>query len=231
LTIYLDPHRTRIANLLSKLQHLLAGIPLLYIGSQKLANNSPEPAVAALELGIGLAVCLTFLHELRAELRHSRAAHSRFGWFELAAGMLLIFESFHGATTKPGYLRPSFLAGTVTVGLGLFHKRLQARAQRRRYLKLDDDGFELRASRFRRTRLQWVELASIDLKGSKITFHQKTGGHRSIHWRLFRNGDEIRTAIMQHPAAAGLLTKPQPTVETPPPATESATSAFPSLRP
>lgn len=219
LTIYLDDHRTRAANLISKIQHLAAGVPLVYIGSQKLLNNTDELLIAILEVGIGLAVGAAFLQELRTTLRPSEASHPRFGWFELAAGILLIFEAFHGATTKLGYLRPAFLAGTVTIGLGLFHHRLQARARRRRYLKLDDAGLELRTHRFRWHKLKWGELDAIAVSESKIVFQKKNGRSRSVRLNMLRNADEIRTAILEHPACAELLSSSA----IPPPAVESST--------
>jgi len=47
------------------------------------------------------------LIELRAAIRHSKhdAAHGhpKVGWFDLAAGVLLIYEAFHGAHNKPVY--------------------------------------------------------------------------------------------------------------------------------
>jgi hypothetical protein len=219
LTIYLDDHRTRAANLISKLQHLAAGVPLVYIGGQKLLNNTDERLIAILELVIGLAVGVAFLQELRATLRPSETSHPRFGWFELAAGILLVFEAFHGATTKPGYLRPAFLAGTATIGLGLFHHRLQARAKRRRYLKLDDAGLELQSNRFRWYKLKWAELDAIAVSESKIVFQKKNGRTRSIRLLLFRNAEEIRTAILEHPACAKFLSSSV----IPPPAVESST--------
>jgi hypothetical protein len=223
LIIYLDDHRTRVANLLSKVQHFAAGVPLLFIGTQKFLNNEDERVIAAIEVAIGLAVCFAFLRELRATVRPSEESHSRFGWFELAAGGLLIFEAFHGPGTKAGYLRASFLAGTVTIGIGLFHHRLQARAHRRRYLKLDDAGMELRTTRFYWSKWKWADVASIDMNESKITFVRKNGRTRSLRLALFRNADEIRSAILDHPASAKLLNEPA----IPPPAVESSIPPVP----
>lgn len=110
--------------------------------------------MAILEVAIGAVVAVTFLRELRQTLR----APGTWPFISLArghrlvrpaAGALLVFEAFHQPHVKPGYLRPPFLSGMVTIGIGLFHGRLRASNRRRRYLKLDANGVECRWSRFR----------------------------------------------------------------------------------
>src|SRR5207248_681459 len=104
--------------------------------------------MAILEVVIAAVVLIAFARELRAAAKHA-PSHSAIGWFDLAAGIMLLYEAFHGVHHKPAYLRPQFLAGVVTLGLGLVHGRLHAFRQSRRYVKLDETGLEIRTSRFR----------------------------------------------------------------------------------
>jgi hypothetical protein len=202
VTIYLDDKRWVAADLLSKLQHLSSGVPMLMIGVGKLADEAERP-MAALEIAVALGVFVTFAMEVYAAKNHS-ASHSPVGWFDLAAGILLIFEAFHGHHVKPGYLRPPFFAGIVTLVLGLLHGRFHAFKKRRRYLKLDESGLEIRASRFRRISLAWADLASVDLAGSKAIFHGNDGRRHTFRLNLLNNRDEVRKGIAEHARAAGV---------------------------
>jgi uncharacterized membrane protein HdeD (DUF308 family) len=209
LTIPLEKRGRALADWPTKLQHLIGGVPLLFVGISKLLHDPAERSVAAFEVFIAAAVVLTFVKELKTELRnlkhqHGAHAHPAVGWFDLAAGILLIYEAFHGAHHKPGYLRPQFLSGVTTLGLGIFHGRLQQRRARAAYITLDERGFDFRRNRFRRLRLQWSEIATIDQRPNEVTFSLKSGSTRSISLRTFRNGDEIRQAISQQFDAAQL---------------------------
>jgi hypothetical protein len=157
------------------------------------------------EILVATLVLAAFVRELRAELRaHHGQTHSRFGWFDLAAGGFLIFEAFHGAVHKPGYLRPQFLSGVVTIGLGLFHERFHALQKRRRYLKLDEDGLEFRLTRFRRLTLRWEELTAVEVGGSVAIFHRSDGKRHRVRLNLLHNADEVRRGIAEHARAAGV---------------------------
>jgi hypothetical protein len=185
-------------------QHLAGGLPLLMSGMQRLADDAERP-VAVVEIAVALIVLATFIKELRAELRaHHGHTHSAVGWFDLAAGGLLIFEAFHGAVHKPGYMRPQFLAGVATIALGLMHGRLHARIRRRRYVKLDQDGLEFRVARFRSFAIPWQEIDSVSLAGPKAIFPRRDGRCHKVRLNLLHNEDEVRKGISEQARAAGV---------------------------
>jgi hypothetical protein len=137
--VYLDDKRRQFANIVTKIQHATAGFPLLALGLEKFSKGEELP-IAVAETVLALIVLATFAAELRAAIRHSRhgdpPSHPKIGWFDLAAGVLLIYEAFHGAHGhKPGYLLPQFFSGVVTIVLGVLHSRIQHAAGKRRYLK------------------------------------------------------------------------------------------------
>jgi len=205
VTIYLEDRRVHAADWIQKFQHLLAGVPLLMVGIGKLAEGS-EISMALLEITIAFGVFVTFAKEAytASKGRHA-ASHSPISWFDLAAGILLIFEAFHGHRVKPGYLRPQFLSGVVTLMLGLVHGRLHARRSRRRYLKLDESGLEFRNGPFRRFAFAWSDLASVDLAGKRAVFFRKDGGQRTLRLTHIINRGEVHQALTDHVRAAGLL--------------------------
>jgi hypothetical protein len=163
-----------------------------------------------LEVTIAAAVLLTFAVEIRAFVRqhkHPSAEHTHpaVGWFDLAAGALLIFEAFHGAHHKLGYMRPQFMAGVVTLVLGLFHGRLAHFTSRRSYLRIDDAGVYCRSSLFRRFSFAWTDLASVAITKDRADFELTDGRRHTISLRSLFNAERVRAAIESHERIAGLL--------------------------
>ena len=209
MIVYLDDKRRPLVDLAAKLQHAVAGVPLLFIGVEKLVEGVELP-VALVETGIALAVLLTFALEGRAVKQHhnnpgGEHAHPRVGWFDLAAGVLLIFEAFHSPHHKPGYLRPQFLAGIVTLSLGIFHGPLQHAKQHRRRLEIDDSGVKLRMAPFRRWSVKWEDLVSVDVTAGHAVFELTNGRKHSINLKRFHNAEAVRQAISAHTRVTGLL--------------------------
>jgi hypothetical protein len=204
--VYLDDKRRQFAQIVTKIQHAVAGVPLLLIGLEKLSSGEDLP-IAAAEVGIAALVLGTFVVELRAAIRHSKHgahAHPKAGWFDLAAGVLLIYEAFHGAHHKPGYLRPQFFNGLVVIALGLLHTRISRAAAKRRYLKVDDDGVEYHMQ-FRGWSIPWSEVASVDLGHKEAVFVRTNGQRHSVDLGRLHNHDAVRQSIAEHPEAVRLL--------------------------
>jgi hypothetical protein len=93
----------------------------------------------------------------------------------------------------------------VTLGIALFHGRLQHLKRQRRYVKLDDTSLEIRTSPLRRLTLQWTDLTSVDLTASKAVFHRTNGRRHTVKFLWYHNSDAVRRGIADHAAAAGLL--------------------------
>jgi hypothetical protein len=209
MIIHLHDRRVVAADLVSKLQHATAGFPLLLVGVSHFTDEAERP-VAILEIVIAVLVLITFAREVVAAAKHhsgSHAAHSAVGWFDIAAAGMLMFEAFHGAHHKPGYLRPQFLAAVTTLGLGLFHGRLHAMKKKRRYVKLDETGVEVRTGPFRKIKATWGELRSIHLSDHRAVFHRNDGRRHTIGLRLLANRDDVRQALHEHARAAGVTTE------------------------
>jgi hypothetical protein len=209
VTLYLEDKRIDLVSVVGKLQHVSAGFPLLAFGLKKLEAGE-EVAIALVEVSVALIVIVAFAIEMRA-LRRKFANpgehhdHPIVGWFDLAAAGLLFFEAFHGVHHKPGYLRPQFLSGVITLMMGLFHARLQHFSSRRRYLTIDDTGVDCRTSAIGRFGIAWADLASIELLDDRAVFHCKSGARHKLNLRMFRNGEKARDAIRTDARAAALL--------------------------
>lgn len=199
----------RLADLLGEVQHVTAGIPLLAVALPKIAAMGPDWPLAVAEAVIASVLLVMFARDLRGLVHkpqgHSRSSHAAIGWFDIAAGALLIFEAFHGHHVKPGYMRPAFVAGLATFGVGLVHGRLHALRTRRRYLKLDGNGVECRPGPFGRFAFAWATLASVDVSEKAAIFQTRSGRRRIVRLTRYNNRGAIRDAIMGHARDAGLL--------------------------
>jgi hypothetical protein len=185
-----------------KLQHAVAGFPLLFLGIQHLGEEGELP-VAMLEIVIAVLVLGTFARELRAATK-THASHSKVDWFDLAAAAMMMFESFHGVHHKAFYLRAPFVAAVVTAGIALLHGKIHARHAKKRYVKLDENGLEARMGLFRRFSLGWAELDRIHLAHDKAVFHRNDGKQHTIGFRMLGNHEEVRKHISDHAQAAGV---------------------------
>jgi hypothetical protein len=199
--IYFEDKRTERAQLGTKVQHALAGVPLLWSGIQNFREGWEVP-IALLEIGIAVVVLAAFIKEVRAVVRphshSSHTSHSAVGWFDLAAGVLLIFEAFHSPHHKAAYLRPQFLAGVASLGLGLFHGRLHASHKSKCYLELNDSGLHCRLNRFRRFFIPRQHLASIDVELTRAVFHRTDGKRHTLPLSRLHNSEAVREELVNY---------------------------------
>lgn len=214
MTIRLVGTRREAAEWIGKIQHLIAGVPLLFAGLDRLhARGAAETVTALVEILIAGTVLVAFILEFRVQVEHHRGHHAggghrRLGWFDLAAGALLLFEAIHGEHVKPIYERAHFYAGALTLAAGLFHGPLAAWLRRRRHLTVDETGLVFQGSRFRRTQAQWSELASVDVLPRRCILHGRDGSIREINLKRFSNRDVVSAAIVRYASAAGLIHAP-----------------------
>ena len=74
---------------------------------------------------------------------------------------MLAVEAYAKYHANGHIARPTILLAVFMLGLGLAHGRLAAWGDRRRQLRIDDDGISLPGRLFRRHTLAWAEVASI----------------------------------------------------------------------
>ncbi len=206
-TIYLEDKLQDRAQLAAKLQHAFGGIPLFLTAIQKFSEGVELP-MAGVELVIAIAVLGSFIKDVRdvmGKRKHGHhGTHKSVGWFDLAAGAMLIFEAFHSPHTKAAYLRPQFLSGVITIGLGMMHGRLHGIKRRRRYLKFDESGVQGRLGPFRSFTFAWKDLASVDVTNAKAILQRTDGKVRTINLSRLHNADDVRQAIATHAQQAGV---------------------------
>jgi len=205
MIVHLHDRRVVAAGLVQKLQHALAGFPLLFVGVRHLGEEGELP-IAILEIVIAVLVLGTFARQVHAAGK-KHASHAKVDWFDLAAAAMMMFEAFHGVHHKPFYMRVQFVSAVTTAGLALLHGKLHARRAKKRYVKLDENGMEVRMGLWSRFSLGWAELDRIHLGQDKAVFHRNDGKQHTIGFRLLDNHEEVRKHISDHARAAGVSTE------------------------
>jgi len=202
MVILLHDRRVVAAGLVQKLQHALAGFPLLLLGIRHFSEEGELP-LAILEIVVAALVLGTFARQAYAA-GQKHAHHTRVEWFDLAAAAMMMFEAFYGPHHKPPYATPQFWTAVALTAVALFHGRLHARREKRRYVKLDENGVEVRTSRFRRFSVGWAELERIHIGEDRAVFHRSDGKQHTIGFRMLGNHDEVRKQLSDHARAAGV---------------------------
>jgi hypothetical protein len=202
MVIHLHDRKAVAVGLVLKLEHALAGFPMLFLGIRHFSEEGELP-IAVLEIVIAALVLGTFArHAYAAGQKH--AHHSRVDWFDLAAAAMMLFEAFHGPHHKPPYATPQFWTAVTLSPLALFHGKLHAWREKRGYVKLDQNGVEVRTSRFRRFSVGWAELDRIHIGEHRAVFHRSDGKQHTIGFRMLGNHDEVRKHLSDHARAAGV---------------------------
>jgi hypothetical protein len=208
VTLYLEDNRRKISEWIQKIQHLCAGLPIFLTGVKHLQEGS-ERSLGAFEIALAGCVLFTFIKEFRALRRTAddHDAHQKFsiGWFDLAAGILLMFEAFHGHHLKPGYLRPQFFMGLITLTIAILHGHLHRYYRSRRFLTVDESGLEFRFGPFRYLVVKWNEISRVEFQEDSAILHRTDGKENVLKLKRFANREAARQLIIDHPSAASLF--------------------------
>jgi hypothetical protein len=200
-TIFIDAHAMRRHERVSALKEGLAAVVLLQAGWNDVATDGLT-LLSALDLGIGLSV----LGIAGVELKRGRKFGSWVRWFDILVGGLMALEGYtlaseghHHQSLIDGY----YGLGVVYVLLGVFHTQLG----RRRYVRMDDDGVEVRMTPFRHFRLGWPEITRVVGHPDAIEIFSKGNRRNEISRRYVPNLDEIREFMLDKASGRGIATK------------------------
>lgn len=199
--IYLDAHAMRRHQRLSALKESFAALLLLQAGwSRTSAFGASVLSVFNLVMGLGLAGVAA------VELKRGKKFGAWVRWFDVGVGALLLVEGLKLATE--GHHRVILIDGYFGLGAvyllaGIFHHQLG----RRRYVRLDDDGLQVRMTPWRGFRLLWPDIVRVVGHPDGIEVFSKGGQRHEIARRYVPNLDEIRDLILDRASGRGIATK------------------------
>jgi hypothetical protein len=167
---------------------------LIVAGAQGLLRGEHEHLwLDLLSIIVGVALLLAFKREYQRKGGHS---HSRVGWFDVIAGVVIILEGVHKLHAhkwwQPGTLLMA--VGAVTILIGFLHHRLP----KLRRLICTESGFSIWARPFIRLSMPWSKIESVELVKNRLVVHRTGGGQRSIGLRRIENRAEVVEMLKEH---------------------------------
>jgi hypothetical protein len=203
IVVQLHDRRAKIAERLQIVQDIASAAVLVPAGLLRI--HAADPLERVLAYGELAAVALLFITTVR-ELRDDSDRMIGVSWSNLGAGIALILESV--LQTYTGHYRkwftPVMLTGMTSIFLGVFQGRVRLRKKRRRQIIINDEGIDVSLAKFRKWKLAWSEIRSIEFTDRHIRIIPVRGKTKSLRMRFYTNSDEIRDAMRQ--AAQKVLT-------------------------
>ena len=185
-------HPTRGMRFRLSLNHTFAGLLLLATGIGGLGEEGRHILPWA-EILVGAAVLTAIALELR---KPEGAAHKGVRWVEILAGIMLFVEGLH-ARRPGGIFQPALfygIAGLVSIAIGTN----AIRVSRMRTLVLDDAGFSIRTTPFRRLELAWKEIASYEALPDGLHVTTRDGERHTVRLRMVANRGEVTRTFAEY---------------------------------
>ena len=225
LTVPLRSKRRQRALLVQKLQHVVAGVMLLFAGLQAVGEESRgfplalaifEIVSSALLIG---STALAF-RKARRPADHAHLPHVHHGgvdWMDIFAAGVLFAEVAEHWHLKHHIQRPAVLTAIVVLTLGLFHGRIARRAERRFTLRVGEDDLYVGGKPFRVFRAKWADILSIEIGPRYATMRTRAGRERRLDLADLEGANHVRAALAEAQRRLVELTPSSPAVETAPP--------------
>lgn len=202
-TIFLQDARQRRVEWLNRIPLAVSAVVLADAALPRLDGSPVRERILA---GAELAAAVLLVIILAVSWRRRRRTASAFGWVDLAAAAMLFTEWADQLAHGHRWFTPVFVTAVVMLAIGLANRPLLRYQQRRRVLRLDDDGIRFRLNRLRGFRLAWPELASIERRGTTLRLHRRHGRDRRIDLGRLDNADEVARALARAAAERGVET-------------------------
>ena len=187
--------------MLQKYQHLLPAAPLLFAGVETLRHgpHGLELALAIFEIATSALLIGSVVREIHAARRPAdpHAPHHAHGvdWFHIFAAGVLIAEAAERWHLSHHWPRPVLLTAVVTLGLGLFHGRIEAGIRSRRALRLSEDELYFSTRPWARFRARWADVTAIDVEPRAVTIHTRQRRTGRLDLGDLENAAAVRAAL------------------------------------
>lgn len=163
-------------------QHVFAAVFLISSGVQHLHHNS---VLAVSQIAAGALLIGAVILE---KIRHGHEQRAGVAWVEFAGGVLTFIEAVHklGTPHKPLFHVLTFIPPVILFAFAL----LDTQISQRRYIRIDDDGVELRVRPFfSANRVPWdavkgfrVREHAIDFGGAQISLRDVVDRETATAW-------------------------------------------------
>jgi hypothetical protein len=212
-----------------KLQHALPSIVVLSDGLAHFADSghAAEQILGAAEVAVAAAVIGSVIWGVR-QLQRQTAAENLdhlhehgVDWIDIAIGAMLSVEAVAKYEATAHIPRPTILLALTMFVVGVLHPRLARYGDRKRELRITDNGVSIPGGKFTRLTLAWDEVAAIDFDDRYATVTAVDGRSKRIDLKEVFHPTAVREALMHArttleaarqaaPAAASLASPASP---------------------
>jgi len=170
--LHIDSLRAARARRVQIVQHLVAAVVLINAG---LGHHG---WLGVAEIVAGALLIGTVIRDL-----FRRGAHGHVAWVELAGAVMTLVESIEKTRGRHHvtFVILAYLGPALLFVFAIF----DAQIAERRYLKADDEGFEMRLRLLFRRRVRWKDAGSFRVNGTTIEIE----GAKPIQFRDVINRD------------------------------------------
>lgn len=189
-TVVFTSRRAKRAQRVQGGRHALVGVTLAFAGAQAYAGGHGTWA-DAIGIGGGVLLLLAFVREVRASrspAAHAGHDHHGIGWVDIFAGAVTAVEAWHlHHQGKHGLPIAYGFVAILLIAIGIAHPRLSTI----RRLIVSDEGFDLRMSPWRRRRVAWSDLATLDADGPRVTATMLNGRVERLDFTDAPEADQV----------------------------------------
>jgi len=159
------------------MNHATPGVMLIVLGVSAILSGHAKHLWVDI---LGIVAGVTLIVSLKREWKHDAQGHSKVGWFDIIAGIVIFIEGYHklhpGKWFQPGSLL--MLVGVLTIVIGIFHHRITAL----RRLTCTGDGFTLRSRLISSFSGTWRDIQNFSLEGSSLVIerHDTSSSRHSL---------------------------------------------------
>ncbi len=202
LVVPLKSIRQTRTMVVQKLQDVAPALMLVGDGVSRIGGAAAAWSftLGGLEIVSGGLVVLSFARMLRGLRRRPdhddtvHAPHSRVDWSDLILGAMLVVEAVVHHDETGHWKRPTLFMAGVAFLFGIFHGPFNRWVERRRSLRVTDDGIRI-LHPFRGFAAAWRDVTAFDLSDAEAVIATAAGKRRRIDLKDVTNLRDVRPVL------------------------------------
>ena len=202
VTLVLRSRRRARAAAVQKLQHLLPALILLGGGAAALTRHAEgaELWIALVEIVSGALFVVAAARGIRGAVRRNAADahvhHHGIDWVDVFAAAVVFAETLERYHRTGHIVRPNILMIVTLLLCAVFHDRLLGFAERRRALRMSDEGLSIGGRPVRRAlRASWSAIRAIDIGDRYASIETRDGRSKRLDLQDLENAPAVRSAL------------------------------------
>lgn len=200
--IELHDRRLALVQRVQLIQDVVGVLVLFPAASARLKDGvTPHVILGAVEASAIIIALLAAARELKSTPQ-VKEAEPHVDLTNLMIGVVLLIEHSFRVAAGRKMFSPLFLTGVTSIVLAFARPILMSR--RRRFLRIDENGFLFRSSPFRKFRIDWATVQTLEEDEDQLRFKLHDGTSRTVALKRYSNREDLRTALIERAHHANL---------------------------